>query len=299
MDIYQLRYFLAIVETNNFSRAAERAFVSQPTLSAGIKKLETELGTPLFNRDARKISLTEAGRRFLPHARTIIYECNAAKTDIIRKNPVRRLQLGLLRSAPAGRIAALLNDFGKAHPDIQISIKDGTPAQLQRWLNEGRSDLALSIPPEDVSNVQFTRLYSWKYMLAVPTTHSFANRNAIPLKELGGLDFLHRSHCEAETEVTRSFSSAGVNPHIVFRTDQDEKALAYVGAGLGLCMMPDILSAPGVTLVPVEGINIDRVIGLVWPRESENDLVHSFHMFATSHDWHPERTAAKNLDWAR
>lgn len=299
MDIYQLRYFLAVVETSNFSRAAERAFVSQPTLSTGIKKLETELGAPLFNRDARKISLTEAGRRFLPHARTIIYECNAAKTDITRKNPVQRLQLGLLRSAPSSRIAALLNDFGKAHPDIQISIKDGTPAQLQRWLDEGRVDLAISLPPEDISNTQFTRLYTWKFMLAVPSSHSFANRNVIPLKELDGLDFLHRSHCEGETEVTRSFSSAGVNPHIVFRTDQDEKALAYVGAGLGLCMMPDILTGPGVTLVPVEGINIDRVIGLIWLRESEKDLIHSFHMFATSHDWHPDKSAAKNLDWAR
>ena len=299
MDIYQIRYFLAVVETNNFSRAAERAFVSQPTLSTGIKKLETELGTPLFNRDARNISLTEAGRRFLPHARTIIYECNAAKSDITRKNPVRRLQLGLLRSAPTGRIAALLNDFGKAHPDIQISIKDGTPAQLHRWLDEGRIDLALSVEPEEGGNICFTRLYSWKYMLAVPGNHSFASRNAVPLKELDGLDFLHRSHCEAETELTRAFASAGIRPRIVFRTDQDEKALSYVGAGLGVCMMPDILSAPGVALIPVEGITIDRMIGLVWPKEKETDLIHSFQMFATSHDWHTERTAAKNLDWAR
>jgi DNA-binding transcriptional LysR family regulator len=299
MDIYQLRYFLAVVETSNFSRAAERAFVSQPTLSTGIKKLETELGTPLFNRDSRNISLTEAGRRFLPHARTIIYECNAAKTDITRKDPVRRLQLGLLRTAPTKRIAALLSDFGKAQPDIQISIKDGAPTQLHRWLDEERIDLAISIPPEEGSNSRFQRLYSWKYMLAVPASHSFASRNSIPLQELDGLDFLHRTHCEAETELTRAFASAGIRPQIVFRTDQDEKALAYVGAGLGLCMMPDVLSAPGVSLVPVEGINVDRMIGLVWPKEKETDLIHSFQMFATSHDWHPEKDAAKNLDWAR
>ncbi|MFC4271021.1 LysR family transcriptional regulator [Sneathiella chungangensis] len=299
MDIYQLRYFLAIVETNNFSRAAERAFVSQPTLSAGIKKLETELGTPLFNRDARKISLTEAGRRFLPHARTIIYECNAAKSDIVRKSPVRRLQLGLLRSAPSARVAALLDDFGKAHPDIQISIKDGSTAQLQRWLDEGRIDVALSVTPDAESNTEFVQLYKWKYMVAVPSGHSFSGRNAIPLKELDRLDFLHRTHCEAETELTRMFASAGVNPHIIFRTDQDEKALAFVGAGLGLCMMPDILNAPGVTLLPVEGINIYRTIGLVWRAKDENDLIRSFQMFAVSHDWYPERAGSKNLDWAR
>ncbi|MZR31157.1 LysR family transcriptional regulator [Sneathiella litorea] len=299
MDIYQLRYFLAIVETNNFSRAAERAFVSQPTLSTGIKKLETELGTPLFNRDARKISLTEAGRRFLPHARTIIYECNAAKSDVTRKSPVKRLQLGLLRSAPTLRVAALLNDFGKAHADIQISIKEGTASQLQGWLNEGRIDLALSIPPEETSDIQFIRLYTWKYTLAVPTNHSFANRNAIPLKELDGLYFVHRSHCEAATDLTRAFASAGVNPHIVFRTDQDEKALAFISTGLGICMVPDILTSPGITKVSVEGINIDRSIGLSWPKNKETDLIRSFQMFATSHDWQPDRLIGKNLDWAR
>lgn len=299
MDIYQLRYFLAVVETSNFSRAAERAFVTQPTLSTGIKKLEKELGAPLFSRDARKISLTDAGRRFLPRARTIIYECNAAKSEIIRKNPVQRLQIGLLRSLPTTTLAALFNDFGKAYPDIQISLKDGNVAQLQSWLGERRIDLAFSIMPEPESDLRFERLYSWKYGLAVPLKHPFANRNSVPLKQLDRLDFVHRTHCESETELTRTFSNAGVNPHIIFRTDQDEKALAFVGAGLGLCMIPDNLWAADVAHIPVEGVNIGRTIGLIWPADQENELIRSFQLFAASHDWHPRRAAGKNLDWAR
>ncbi|MAL79821.1 MAG: LysR family transcriptional regulator [Sneathiella sp.] len=299
MDIYQLRYFLAIVETGNFSRAAERSFVSQPTLSTGIKKLEAELGTTLFSREARKISLTEAGRRLLPHARTIIYECNAAKSEVSRRSPLRRLQLGLLRTAPTQRISALVNDFAKAHGDIQISIKEGAAAQLQRWLDEGRVNVALSIRPETESGLSFARLYRWKYMLAIPTSHSFASRSLIPLAELDRLDFLHRTHCEAESELTRAFANAGVSPNIVFRTDQDDKALALVSAGLGLCMMPDILSAPGIALLPVDGINIGRSIGLLWRKTEENDLIRSFQMFATSHGWYPERSGNKNLAWAR
>ena len=299
MDIYQLRYFLAVVETSNFSRAAERAFVSQPTLSTGIKKLETELGALLFNRDTRKITLTEAGRRLLPHARTIIYECNAAKQELIRQNPVQRLQLGLLRSLSTERLAALISDFGKAHPDIQISIKDGSVAQLQSWLGDRRVDLATSVMPEPESSIQFDRLFSWKYVLAVPKDHSFTSRNSIPLNQLDRLDFVHRTHCEAETDVTRTFANAGTNPHIVFRTDQDDKALAFVGAGLGLCMIPDFLSASDVAQVPVEGLDIGRTIGLIWQKEQENELIQSFRMFANSHDWRPHRSGAKNLDWAR
>ncbi|TNE39050.1 MAG: LysR family transcriptional regulator [Alphaproteobacteria bacterium] len=300
MDIYQLRYFLAIVETNNFSRAAERAFVSQPTLSAGIKKLETELGTSLFNREARNISLTEAGRRFLPHARTVIYECNAAKQEISRKAPVQRLQLGVLRSLPTARLADLFRDFGKAHPDSQISIKDGTVSQLQSWLGERRIDIALSVMPETGSHLEFDRLYSWKYVLATPLGHPLANRNTVPLKQLDRLDFIHRSHCETGNEIGRTFASAGVSPHIVFRTDQDDKALAFVAAGVGLCMMPDILTTAEVAQVAVEGVNIGRAIGLSWSTEEDNELIRAFRLFASSHDWLPHRSgSAKNLDWAR
>ncbi|WP_373086763.1 LysR family transcriptional regulator [Sneathiella sp.] len=299
MDIYQLRYFLAIVETNNFSRAAERAFVSQPTLSAGIKKLETELGASLFNRGSRKISLTEAGIRFLPHARTVIYECNAAKQEISRKTPVKRLQLGILRSLPTDRLAVLMSDFNKAHPDIQISLKDGTPTQLQNWLAEQRIDVALSVTPDAESDFSFEPLYSWKYCLCVPRSHPFAGRGSVPLKQLDRLDFVHRTHCETGSEIARAFANSGVNPHIVFRTDQDDKALAFVGAGLGLCMMPDVLGADTIAQVAVEGINIGRTIGLSWAKPVDNEIIQSFRLFAASHDWHPRRPGNKNLDWAR
>jgi len=299
MDIYQLRYFLAIVETSNFSRAAERAFVSQPTLSVGIKKLETELGTQLFNRGSRVITLTEAGHRFLPHARTVIYECNAAKQELSQNAPVKRLRLGILRGQPTTALSALLADFGKTHTDIQISLKEGTLNQLQAWLSENRIDLAFTVAPETETKASFERLYSWKYMLAVPQNHPFANRNSVPLKQLDRLEFVHRTHCESGTEITRTFSNAGVNPHIIFRTDQDEKALAFVGAGLGLCMMPDIHTAPNITLLPVDGINIGRTIGLTWHTTENQEYIQSFRLFATSHEWRAERFAAQSLNWAR
>ncbi|MEH6545586.1 MAG: LysR family transcriptional regulator [Sneathiella sp.] len=299
MDIYQLRYFLALVETNNFSRAAERAFVSQPTLSTGIKKLETELGLQLFSRESRTITLTEAGHRFLPRARTIIHEVNAAKQEVNRKTPVLRLQIGVLRGLPTNRLAKLLRDFNQSHPDVQASLKEGTLTQLHSWLDEQRIDIAFSTPLDEGHGGEFERLYSWKFLLSVPADHTFASRSSVPLKRLDRLDFIHRTHCESGTDLTRTFVSAGVNPHIVFRTDQDNKALSLIGAGLGLCMMPDIHVAPDVVQVPVDGINIGRTIGLIWYGTRDNELIQSFRLFAASNEWRPARTAAKNLDWAR
>ncbi|GLQ07736.1 LysR family transcriptional regulator [Sneathiella chinensis] len=299
MDLYQLRYFLAVVETGNFSRAAERAFVSQPTLSAGIKKLETELGSPLFNRGARSVTLTDTGNRFLPRARTIIYECNAALQEARGKPSARRLRLGVHRFVPGNHLAPLLEDFKKAHPDIQIALKEGTAEQLQALLDENRIDVALTLPAPDGPRTGFERLFSTRCVLLLPLTHPLLSRPYVGLQDLNRLDFVHRSHCPTAAEVTRTFAKKGVNPNIVYRTDENNKALSYVAAGVGLCMAPDILYHPGVTQRPVEGITISRSVGLVTPATQRNELVESFRLFATSHDWHPKRQGSSNLDWAR
>ncbi|MBL4741214.1 MAG: LysR family transcriptional regulator [Sneathiella sp.] len=299
MEIYQLRYFLAVVETRNFSRAAERAFVSQPTLSAGIKKLEIELDARLFDRRTRNITLTEAGQRFLPRARTVIYECNAAKQEILRKTASQRLQVGVLRVIPIKELSLLLADFKKAQPDVQIAIKEGNSEQLQIWLEEGRIDIALDTAPAGREKTHFEHLFNTKCVLAVAKSHPFSGRTSIPLSLLNRLDFIHRSHCITEVETTRTFAREGVNPHIVFRTDEDSKALALTASGLGLCMLPDIITGPNIQHIPVDGININRTIGLSYLKDNEDSLIHSFRLFATSHKWKPQKGASENLEWAR
>lgn len=298
MDIYQLRYFLAVVETRNFSRAAERVFVSQPTLSAGIKKLEQGLDAPLFNRGSRSISLTEAGRRFLPRARTIIYEINTAKQEARGKQPSQRLQIGIPRVLPIAGFSQLLADFRKTHSEIQIAIKEGTPEQLQLWLDEKRIDMVIGLAPSTDSDHQFERLFSTKCMLATPTDHPFSVRASVQLRQLDQLDFVHRSHCITEIETTRSFAREGVNPHIVFRTDEDHKAMSLVSAGVGLCVIPDMISTPGIELVAIDGLNISKVIGISWRTENQNDITEAFRLFATSHNWKDKRPTPGNLEWA-
>ncbi len=298
MDIYQLRYFLAVVETRNFSRAAERVFVSQPTLSAGIKKLEQDLGVILFNRGNRDISLTDAGRRFLPRARTVIYECNTAKQEARGKQPSQRLQIGVPKALPIADFANLLSDFKKAHPEAQIAIKEGSPEQLQIWLDEKRIDMAISLPPESGSNHPFERLFSTKCVLAVPSGHPFTVRSSISMRQLDRLDFIHRSHCLSETDITRTFAREGVNPHIVFRTDEDDKAISLVAAGVGLCVIPDMITAAEIEQVPIDGLNISRSIGLSWVAENQSDIIAAFRLFAGSHNWKDQRAQDGNLEWA-
>jgi DNA-binding transcriptional LysR family regulator len=299
MDLYQLRYFLALVETHNFSRAAERAFVSQPTLSAGIKKLEVELGVTLFHRSKKHISLTEAGNKFLPRARSIIYECNAAKQEAAGTPQSARLQIGFHRILPIEHVSNLLADFQKTYPDAQIALKEGTSEELEGLLNEGRIDIAISTQPNSNTVHQYERLFTSKCLLAVSKSHSFATKNNVDLMQLDRMDFIHRSHCVTETEVTRAFSRAGVRPHIVLRTSEDEKAKSLVSKGLGFCMMLDILQSPEISFLAVNGINISRQFGILIRENSERDLTTAFRLFATSHHWINRTSEAQNLEWAR
>ena len=299
MDIYQLRYFLAVVETRNFSRAAERVFISQPTLSAGIKKLEQELDVILFNRGSRDISLTDAGRRFLPRARTVIYEVNAAKQEASGKIPSLRFQIGIPRALPIAKLSPLLADFRKTHPQAQIAIKEGTPEQLEKWLDEKRVDMIISTAPTATTGHFFEKLFTTKCVLAVPEQHTLSSRNAVPMQQLNRLDFIHRSHCLFETEITRTFAREGVNPHIIFRTDEDEKALSLVAAGTGLCVVPDILNHPGIEFISIDGFNSARTLGISWVDGQKTEITEAFRLFAISHNWQDKRNSGSNLEWAR
>jgi DNA-binding transcriptional LysR family regulator len=299
MDIYQLRYFLAVEETRNFSRAAERAFVSQPTLSAGIKKLELDLGVQLFNRGRRNITLTEAGQRFLPRARAVIHECNAAKQEVRGNTPARRIQVGILRVLPMAQIAALLADFRKRHPDVHLALKEGTTEQLESWLEDRRIDLAIGIRPTNNSRHHYDRLFVTRLVLAAGHQHPITDRGVVILPMLNRLDFIHRSHCLLETETTRTFAREGIKPQIIFRNDEDDKALAMVRAGLGLCMIPDFLSAEGVVQINVQGLHLTEAIGLSWRDDKTNDLQRSFRLLAASHKWSSPRETTQKLDWVR
>ncbi|MBO6825930.1 MAG: LysR family transcriptional regulator [Sneathiella sp.] len=299
MDIYQLRYFLAVVETQNFSRAAERVFVSQPTLSTGIKKLEDELGAPVFNREKRSITLTAAGNRLLPRARTIIYECNAAKMDAADHSATQRLQVGVHPLLPVRALARLLSDFRGSHSEVQIALKEGSTEQIERWLDEGRIDIAIGPATGSGDKYIFEKLLTTKCLLAMSHDHPLASRAVIPLNVLNRQDFIHRSHCITEAEVTRIFSRAGVNPHIVFRTQEDDKAISMVREGIGLCVIPDILYSNDFLLTPIDGVNVSRTIGLSWSEDKMTELVQEFRQFASSHGWKGRTGTPQGLSWAR
>ena len=262
IENYQLRYFLAIVETGSFTKAAQRVFVTQPTLSAGIKKLETDLGSRLFDRSSKRVFLTESGTRFVPHAKSILYQLNLAEADIKSTGRSQLLRLGILMTIPSTIIQSILSAFNRETSGLVIELFEGTEQEIQNRLDEGKIDIAISII-RPASKQDKTPLYKEGYSIALADHHPLAQKETIHPADFAGEPTIVRSRCEILSETSRFFTDHNVRPRLVYNTSQDERALSMVAAGVGFTTMPDHYTADGVKRVKMIGYDFEREIGLL------------------------------------
>jgi DNA-binding transcriptional LysR family regulator len=265
MDIYLLKYFLAVVETGSFTRAADRAFVTQPTLSAGIKKLEQQMGHVLFERSNRRVFLTDAGTRFLPRARAVIHECNMARQvlDEAKQTPV--LRVGILTTMSNREVGELFAGFKRVSPNVAFEIIDGTEQELENRLEDRSLDFSISITrgvPEDIA----IPLRSESYVFILSNDHPLAGRVRVSATDLAEEYMIVRSRCEVLSETSRYFTDRNVRPRLVYRTPNDGRALAMVAAGLGSTLVPQSLVDERVSAVRLNGFDLERRLGLYLPR---------------------------------
>ncbi|CAL4866052.1 Hydrogen peroxide-inducible genes activator [Asticcacaulis sp. MM231] len=266
MELYLLRYFLAVVETGSFTKAAGACLITQPTLSAGIKRLEDQIGVALFIRNNKRVSLTTAGARFLPRAKAILHEVNMASAEIAQTDQADVLRLGVLQTLPSALVARLLVGFAAAHPGIRFDLFDGTEQELLNRLDERGIDFALSL--RRVEDDTSLALFEEGYQLALSRQHRLAAERIIRGEDLANESMIVRSRCEVLSETSRHFTDRNVRPPLVYRTAQDERALSMVGAGVGITVMPESYTAPDVVRIPMKGFNPRRTVALFLPRFS-------------------------------
>ncbi|WP_315787653.1 LysR family transcriptional regulator [Fischerella sp. JS2] len=285
MDMYQIRYFLAIAETGGFTKAAERLFVSQPSLSAGIKKLEQELGVTLFERGGRRAILTPAGKFFLEKAKTILNEYQVTLRELKGFHHQPTLRLGTLRTIRISSLAGLIRDFQAQHPNMLIELVDGTIEDLRNTLESGDIDLAITVLDNREDPKTSMILYKQRRMLAVPTSHPFAQRGSVRLMELNQQPYIDRLHCELWGETQNLFASKDIQPQVIYKADHEEWVISLIAAGLGMSIMPEWQGIPGVTYIPVLDLPLQRAIGLIWRAKQESVVINKFCAFAASHYW--------------
>lgn len=283
MNLTLIRYFMAVAETGSFTRGAERANVTQPTLSAGIKRLEESLDVLLFER-GRAAQLTPAGARFLPRARLLLQEWTAARRELRQDSrPVRlRLRLGYIPGLPAQRLTALLGSFTAAHPDIAMETLEAPAATLAKRLDMGRIDGAV-LPLEDGDDHALP-LFRQRYLLAVPQAHALAHRSSAKIADLQDQPFVIRPQAEIMPAAEKLFDTLNVRPRIIGRAESDAGLLALVEAGIGVAILPHWLPTDTVATLTLPELRDTHRIGLVW-RNDENAALTQFRDFAAGHDW--------------
>lgn len=263
IDRRQLKYFLAVVEAGNFSRAAQRMNVTQATLSIGIAKLEQGLGATLFFRNSQRVHLTDAGNRFLEHARAIEHEFNRAEQKLGGLKPRELVRLGVLSTLPTLKIEQIVRRHAASAYADRLEIVEGVERDLLARLDRGRIDMALSVLP-DTSKFDQTPLFREGYALAVSATHRYADAASVEAEALAGEVMIVRRHCEALPATSQFFTARGVRPEFSFRSDNDDRVLALVRAGLGITVMPDSYADPGVRRPKLKGFERQRAIGLLY-----------------------------------
>jgi DNA-binding transcriptional LysR family regulator len=285
MELYQLKHFVAVCETLSFTKAAGRCHVTQPALSGSIGRLEADLGARLFVRTKKSVSLTPAGQRLFSEGLRILQACNQVKAEI-QGSSATVLRLGILRTFPTRKLTRLITSLRNDLSGLEIEIAEGTAPELEERLAINKLDIALTIlgdaPAADHREFPLT---SERYLLYVAQEHPLANRTEVDLADLNGQNFIVRTSCETFATTTNIFREHGVRTRVVCRTQQDERALELVRAGLGCALMPELYDSPGVRKIAIRDYDMKRVVGLRWRAGGPAALIDQFCTFAATHAW--------------
>jgi LysR family hydrogen peroxide-inducible transcriptional activator len=243
MELHQLRYFCAVAETGSFSRAAEQSHVAQPSLSQQIMKLEDELGARLFDRLGRSVRLTDVGKTFLPRARAVLRELEAAKGDVVEsKDSVGGpICVGVIPTVAPYFLPPHLTLFTREFPQARLTVvEEITPVLLER-LRAGTVDVAILALPIRGHEFDTFPLLTERLYAALPKKHALAHRRSLSLKDLRKEPFLllRDGHCFRDTAVA-ACDRARLNPQIIFESGQFSSILGMVGTGMGVSIVPEM-----------------------------------------------------------
>lgn len=246
MELHQLRYFVAVAETGNFTRASERSHVSQPSLSQQISKLEGEIGHKLFHRLGRKAVLTEAGVAFLDRSRRILFEVeNAAKELSDHPSLGRRITVGAVQTVMPYLITPLIAQLRESNPNLLVDAQEDFRGHLVRGVLEGDLDLAVVPLPVKEHRISVESLMVEPLLLAVGNKHRIASRTEISIKDLADETFISMGDSSAlAAQIRGFFGDQKFQPRIGFRCAQVATLKQFIATGLGISILPQLARLP-------------------------------------------------------
>lgn len=246
MEMHQIRYFLAVSKTLNFTQAAEDCHVSQPSLSRAILKLEEELGGELFRRERGLTHMSDLGRMMLPLLTQCFESANAAKelASSYKKGSCAPLRLALSHTVNLQLLIQPLTELVKAFPGLELKFGRSTAPEVEEALKSGEAELGIACPlPDPWERLDAWVLFSERFGLVTHAANPLAIRNKLSLAEINGVRLLPRAYAEEAVELEALLLAHGVRQEFQDAICSDHDLTALLVASVGVAIMPQSSSA--------------------------------------------------------
>lgn len=244
MEIDQLVHFLKVAETENITRAAEELGLSQPAVSRSLQRLEEEIGQPMFERQSRKMVLTDAGEVLVGRARQIMSIIDDTKSEITDNGRSGRIRLGAIPTIAPYFLPGLLQQFSKAFPEARLLVQEDTTTNLLQRLTQGELDLAVLSLPIPAKYLEVDTLFDEELLLVMPKGHALTAKKQIRLDDVQPLPFvlLDEAHCLSDNIVSFCRQRA-FHPVSMEKTSQLTTVQELVALDHGVSMIPAMAQA--------------------------------------------------------
>lgn len=272
MELHQVRYFLEVSSERNFTKAARKCGISQPSLTRAIKLLEKEFGGELFGRRAGRVDLTELGKLILPYLQNLWEQASTVKKLVsdVRVRNQAQVRVGVMCTIAPKLLIETLASFRSRHSDTYLEIVDGTAEELEEQLLEANLEVAIFSRPRRGPNprLNYFKLFREQMMIVVPTTHEFASLRGVRSAELCREGYVARSSCEFAENTGNELDGVFASWKTTYQSDRDDWVLAMIASGFGYGFFPlysaqnqDLAVIPLVEPEFWRDVNLTTVIG--------------------------------------
>lgn len=286
MELRHLRYFVAVAEQENVSKAALKLHVSQPGISRQIRDLEDEIGFPLFERSAKSVHLTAAGKVFLTEAREVLLHADAAvkKAREIAKSGSGEIHVGYAPSLTVQILPPTLRKFQQEFPQVRVKLHDLSTEEMLAQLSSGKLQAALLVRPTRamLRGLKFRELARYPMRVAVPPQHPFAKLKSVSLEQVAReplVAYSRADYPEYHEDLATMFAGQKKRPRIAEEHDGVSSLVAAVESGAGIALAPSCLECmvgARLKLIPLKTAKCEVVVGAAWKPEKLSPIPEKF-----------------------
>ena len=256
MELRTLRYFISVYEQLSLSGAAKRCFVAQPSVSAAIQQLESELDCQLFIRHSKGVSPTQDGKSLYPYAIKVMGDIQTMQGLFQEKIPLLPLKIGLMPFLSGERIGRIIKELLDTIPGLDLTIID--------WNEEADARIVSSTMV--LQNESFHKLWCDEYVIAMPEGHPLSLQKSVQLKQLDGVPFISRTFCDALDSWNFAIQKQGIQINTKATFSTEEYALDLVAAGLGISLVPSHSTTLRTDIITrkISDVKLERIVGLAY-----------------------------------